>query len=438
MLGILRRAFSFSDWTQHHPREPPPGDMLDASFDAQNQRIFELEATVSRLLRSDGALRNEIVSFDSFQPEVLGFFEQKLEEMTKEVVRRVLDLYESTETAQKRAVLAEIEAKSASSVALVAGDRALAAKNTAFIQLQLLNVRLDETEQLLEKAAETRTDFDDAAAEAEAWALSSALWAEHMPDTLPDNAVKIMDITGDHWSSRWWAHQARLIGDEIRDVMLNPQRAGMLTLWYRAVAGQTVFPLTTPALDGRTFVLDDEYPEQLDVSVNGIRIMPKPVSAADGDWVVDETTSVVTLLRPLRAGDMVSIDVLVPVEKLSPGTVKAWSLVPLTGMNGVLNVFPLWAKDGSKVVDVQRTEELLVSLDGVVQEPISSYTAAGAVITFTTAPGADSRIFITWFETAGGGGVVVPAEDEVTGGHITIGSVAPASPSVNDVWIDTA
>lgn len=40
------------------------------------------------------------------------------------------------------------------------------------------------------------------------WAEVSAEWAEHMPDTIPPNILAVMGVTGDHWSSRWWAHRA--------------------------------------------------------------------------------------------------------------------------------------------------------------------------------------------------------------------------------------
>ena len=46
---------------------------------------------------------------------------------------------------------------------------------------------------------------------------------------------------------------------------------------------------------------------------------------------------------------------------------------------------------------VQRSEELLVSLDGVVQEPGVSYNASGSTISFAQAPAADAYVFITWY-----------------------------------------
>lgn len=39
-------------------------------------------------------------------------------------------------------------------------------------------------------------------------ALLAQAWAEHMPDELPADTLAGTGITGDHWSSRWWANQA--------------------------------------------------------------------------------------------------------------------------------------------------------------------------------------------------------------------------------------
>jgi hypothetical protein len=39
------------------------------------------------------------------------------------------------------------------------------------------------------------------------WAAVSAAWAEHMPDSIPADVVALAGLTGDHWSSLWWANQ---------------------------------------------------------------------------------------------------------------------------------------------------------------------------------------------------------------------------------------
>ena len=47
-----------------------------------------------------------------------------------------------------------------------------------------------------------------------------------------------------------------------------------------------------------------------------------------------------------------------------------------------------------------RSEELLVSVDGVIQQPGVSFTASGATIDFVEAPAASAVVFMTWFGPA--------------------------------------
>jgi hypothetical protein len=315
------------------------------------------------------------------------------------------------------------------------------AQERAAAQIGLLDAKAEAVSRLLKQDIEVRTDWDDSSSAAQAWADSSRLWAEHMPDTLPDNALKIMDVTGDHWSSRWWANQAAnafgmltslylgahptppltnnnggpiQIGSIYFDTdpppgqtmvwngsqwvsLTQPQRAMVSSLWYQAVAGQTQFPLTTADLYGHGYTISTTAPEPLTVYANGVRLMPD-TGTGFGDWTVDNATSTVTLLRPVRLEDLISFDIFMPNEALGPGAVHAWALNPLTGKDGVKTVFALTTKESPGVpVTVVKHEELIVSLDGVVQEPGVSFTASGANITFAQAPAADAYTFITWF-----------------------------------------
>jgi hypothetical protein len=149
VLGILGRIFSFSNWQQHHPAEQPPGDMLDASFDAVIRRIGELEARIDAFLRADGKLAAGTVT-----PDALAFpFTGKTGKIT-------------------------------------------------------FSVGSDGNPRV---GIEAGSSSDSSA---EIWAYASKDWAEHMPDTIPDGSVTVMDITGDHWSSRWWANYASQIVEE--------------------------------------------------------------------------------------------------------------------------------------------------------------------------------------------------------------------------------
>ena len=212
MLGILRRVFSFSDWNRHHPSEPPPGDMLDASFDAQNSRIAELEQLVMKVLRADGQLRNEIVSLDSLTPDFQARFDQILKDSIKEIAFDVRIPAKNAVESGNSAVQAAAKAEIAAAKAEITENAIQQAQISAFNAISDLEARISTLRGLV-STVEARyvtdsQDWDDASSEAQAWAESSRLWAEHMPDTLPDNALKVMDVTGDHWSSRWWANQA--------------------------------------------------------------------------------------------------------------------------------------------------------------------------------------------------------------------------------------
>jgi hypothetical protein len=72
------------------------------------------------------------------------------------------------------------------------------------------------------------SDAEGAAALAYRYAILAQAWAEYMPGTIPPNILAVMDITGDHWSSRWWAHQAAIGGDPTPPVVEStpPQTLG--------------------------------------------------------------------------------------------------------------------------------------------------------------------------------------------------------------------
>jgi hypothetical protein len=71
--------------------------------------------------------------------------------------------------------------------------------------------------------------------------------------------------------------------------------------------------------------------------------------------------------------------------------VKMNSITP----DGFTVQFTLTAIDGT-VVDIQSTNSLLVSVDGVWQEPVTQYAASIDVVEFVQAPFVDSVIFMLW------------------------------------------
>ena len=67
--------------------------------------------------------------------------------------------------------------------------------------------------------------------------------------------------------------------------------------------------------------------------------------------------------------------------------------------DGVTTTFTLTS--ASRPVTVSAANNLLVSVDGVWQEPGVQYVASGNQIEFTQAPSADSHIFMLWFAPPG-------------------------------------
>jgi hypothetical protein len=94
----------------------------------------------------------------------------------------------------------------------------------------------------------------------------------------------------------------------------------------------------------------------------------------------------------------------------------------------------LTAAATGQLIDATRSEDLLVSIDGVIQEPVYDYSAINATITFTTAPAADSFIFMVYYGLSGaGGGGGGPGG----GANVAVGDTPPAAPTSGDLWFDT-
>jgi len=439
MLKIIRRVFDFSDWSRSHPKDPPPGDMLDAQFDTIIDTVDVWDAKIRGIVDDNGKVGPGKVGLSALDSDFRAFLADKLDESVQKLRFELSEYAKSAISAEKTTLAASLDAIRAAAAAKIAESAVSAAQNRAEAQFAAVEARAAEMSAAASAALLSQASVTAGEGEAEAWAVASALWAEHMPDTIPDNAVKIMDISGDHWSSRWWANKAAAAFGSLSSLylgahpippsttntgdpiplgaiyyntetgqmyvwdgsqwvsMTQPQRAGLATLWYNAANGQTAFPFATMDLNGRNYMLSIDATEGVDAHVNGVKLMPKE-GPTEGDWTLNNATSTVTFLRPLRAGDIVSFDILMANSKLGPGEVHAWSLKKAESQDGTRVTFTLSTKDAAgPAVTISKNEELLVSLDGVIQEPAVGYSAASNTVTFDVAPPADSKIFLTWF-----------------------------------------
>jgi hypothetical protein len=89
-------------------------------------------------------------------------------------------------------------------------------------------------------AVNSANHADGSEAVAQAYADVGMAWAEHMPDTIPPNILAVQGITGDHWSSRWWANRAAMAASTVGGALVGdtPATAQRGPLWWDSVSGQ--------------------------------------------------------------------------------------------------------------------------------------------------------------------------------------------------------
>ncbi len=437
------KTFSFGSWATDHPGDPIPGDRIDVQFDNHRAAIQALSDAVRRLVRADGKLNHDLLTPESLPRGLAGDIaakaRQEIEAHIHPLVADITVLQRELEAGQLdlRATLAETKRRAQEAHEALARVRSLQDD---------IEHRTRSTVQAMTRAVQAQAQaFEDAnwnqlqANTAEDWALVSTTWAEYMDGnaTIPPNILASNSITGDHWSSRWWANRAASAfgmmawwyqgaypgippstpltptgqpippgglyfdtgsnrmyvwtGSSWVPLAQGPAAATTSSLYYLAAANQTVFPLTALDHYGRSFSFNQTKTEGLQALVNGVRLTPTD------DYAVNVPSSTVTLARPVSANAVVGFDILTPVSQLTPAGSAATYLLNAIVPDGVTTSFALTVAAGSPVVNVVHNEELLVSVDGVQQSPGVSYNASVSTITFTQPPDANAQIFIVWF-----------------------------------------
>jgi hypothetical protein len=158
---------------------------------------------------------------------------------------------------------------------------------------------------------------------------------------------------------------------------------------YIATAGQTVF--NGPDINGKAPAFSNEGH---DVHLNGVRLLPTT------DFVANDVTDSMTIAEAPGAGAIVQWDLLVPADKINSAAMDAFKVQPLDP-DGVATSFALNyinpATGSPAPCAVGSGAQLLVNLDGVVQEPGIDYTAVGATLTLAVAPRDDAKLWAVWY-----------------------------------------
>ena len=432
MLARPSKVYDFTAFARRQPSAPPPGDRIDAQLQNHADAITAVQMAVEKLKPEPPEIDIKALAADIVRHAAaeLGELRQSAgyaKALADQAQHQLQRMFAEADRARDLADRAEARLQAAV-------EKAQVAVREATLPTPILGPNAGGFYAGDEKGATaTAADFADVAIN----------WAEYMPtgsgtDTIPPNILAINAISGDHWSSRWWANRSAnafgmlawwymgawpgpppstpltptgqpippgamyfntglgmmLVwnGSSWVPLAQGPAKATTSSLYYLAAAGQTVFPLSVADRFGHTFAFNQTATEGLQGLVNGVRLEPTI------DFTVDTVGSSVTFLRPLAANAIVTFDILTSTTQLIPsGTVNTVLLSPIVP-DGVKTTFTgLTVAANGSAVNVAKNEELLVSVDGIQQSPGQAYNALGASITFAEAPFASAAVFMLWF-----------------------------------------
>jgi hypothetical protein len=212
--SLPERQHSFSSFQASNPSASLPGNWLDSELAQTYQGLKAIVEWAGRALNTDGTLRPGTVGKAQIQP---GSFDSVARQVVAEVQPLVAGAQQALQTAKLSAARATEGAITVSELARGVDY----ARTVAQLAAEQTTEDAINVAEALERALATAQTIDNSAndsakasAIAQDYAVLSQAWAEHMPDTIPPNILAANDLTGDHWSARWWAnHAADLVQD---------------------------------------------------------------------------------------------------------------------------------------------------------------------------------------------------------------------------------
>lgn len=464
------RVYDFTAASMRAPTTPPPGDRLDAQFAEHASRIVELQLQLETI---DASLNLAAVDA-SERPQFLAEIRAAAEEARQaaaQSLQAVADAELKLRAISAAAARVEMRAKEAASF-LVEVDHKVDEALGAAEALKELTQAPTPPNQPLEgpkalgynAGGPYATDVMGATATSADYAEVSINWAEYMPWTIPPNILAINAITGEHWSSRWWAHRAgEFVGGFLNGYYMGPfptppvmgltggpillgalyfntadnvmyvwngtawipfhtpQAAATGSFFFIANPGDTNFDLTAGDIYGNLLPAALTPEEGIEVHLNGVRLAPW-TATVDGDYTVDVPSSSVVLQEPAQDQALLIVDVLMDKAKLAPAFVAIEKLRPFP-VDGVETTFPLLDSLGTQLTLLDASQ-IKITLDGVDQEPGRDFTldVAGQNVVFLTPPDANSNVFTIWFSNSliGAGGSIVVVHDATLRGQGTV------------------
>lgn len=463
------RQFSFTDFQVNNPSAPPPGDRLDAEIDRSNGAIEDVILWASVSLNSDGSLKPQSIGKTELAPGLLdGLADAELARLqplidnAKAAAEMAVSL---ANEADASALAADARAKwAADSGSRAASDAEDAANSAAEAAQSALEAEASAT-----AAADSANHADGSEASAEAWSWVSVEWAEHMPDTIPPQILATNGITGEHWSSRWWAHRAHELalegGQEVicqiehywlgahpqpptQDSCGQPITAGAMFfnislgrvqvydgyVWHDVVqpvpgtVDEYIFMPASPTLvftgadiNGKIVTIDVTA-SKVGVFLNGVRLL----EGIDYQIGANTVTMLTGAIEPPNVIDIVVFNQLAAADTQPIGVKINTSI---WAFDGIARTFPLHDATGA-VINPPSAVDCIVSLNGVVQEGGVDYTVRPGFIDFSTPPEADADRWMTAGIPMGGGGTasMLPPAVPATSGLLVPYYLPPNDP----------
>lgn len=246
-----QRVYDFTSFSQTRPNQQQPGDRLDAQFANHQDAITSLIETIA-------GLTTRQITFADLDPNLVTSILAQINNLVVPQVQIATQAALSSQ-ADADAIKALLsQATQLTAQALVLADQVQGIAPGIIQDLQDQQRKADDAltrlDQVLPRITNAENDAAFAAATAQDWAIASQDWAEHMPDTIPPNTLATMGITGDHWSSRWWANQASQLVSSITD---DAQQAHDAAIAAAASAAQAASDAAAAAASWDQF--DDRY-----------------------------------------------------------------------------------------------------------------------------------------------------------------------------------
>jgi hypothetical protein len=461
MPAITRpsRQVSFTDLARNNPRAGIPADRLDAQIKNLIDAIHSTQVALADIRRDDGKLKSHLIGPAQIAPELT---ESLVRDVRLHTLLQATRAEQGAAVAQHAENNVALYAKDAESAA-VAAAQYLSAISHGNVVAKDASSDAENAADRAEYAAtqsQNSSTYSHAQADNAIAAKNEATqWAEYLagPVVNPNDApayiaghpfghglyyqpVEGYGGNAGLWSAKWWAiYAAQLVGpwsfyylggwtDPPIPGSVNPDTgikvpnpippgsfyydtdtdtvyfwngsawvspfalaAGITSRFvYLATAGQTTF--TGQDYNGTTPAVGTS---PSDVHLNGVKLVPTLDYTVTGDTL--------TLTIPATVNSVIQWDLLVADSSLTPTGVHSFKCALTGAINGTNTTYTLTYShptNGPQPTAITDSAQLQVSLDGIIQEPGTDYSANAATLIMGAAPPSTAKLWAVWFATA--------------------------------------